>query len=171
MSPGLIAASLCAAFVQEPDLAGLRERLKRPEEAFAAFQELVAGGRYGQAHELLSPAARKGIAVEAFTLAFGGSEAARRLVAALKVHAVTAEDAAGRVRVCAREFGVARELRLQKFLGRLWTLDLAREDVEYFRSRTLGWYRLQVRRADGWHFAYPPDWTYAPLGGDCGCKR
>jgi hypothetical protein len=165
-------AVLAAAALQgEPDLPELRKRLADPAQVFPVFRELVAAGRYGTAHEVLSPAARKAVPVEALTIAFGGVEAARRLVAGLASHATEASGDAGKTRVCGAEFGAARELALSRFLGRIWTLDLTREDVEYFRGRTLGWYRLQVRRADGWHFAYPPDWTYAPLGRGCGCER
>lgn len=165
-------ALLASAVLQaEPDLPALRKRLADPAQAFPVFRELVAAGQYGTAHELLSPAARRAVPVEALTLAFGGVEAARRLVAGLEAHATESSGDAGRTRVCGAEFGATRELKLAKFLGRIWTLDLTREDVEYFRGRTLGWYRFQVRRADGWHFAYPPDWTYAPMRRGCGCER
>jgi hypothetical protein len=168
MSLVLLAAVLAQA---EPDLPALRQRLADPGQAFLVFQELVSAGRFGTAHELLSPESRRAVPVETLTLVFGGVEAARRLLASLAVHGSSTAGAEGRVRLCSREFGASRDVGLKKFLGRIWTLDLGREDVEYFRSRTLGWYRLQVRRADGWHFAYPPDWTYAPMGRACGCGR
>ena len=60
--------------------------------------------------------------------------------------------------------------RIVKFLS-INTLDFTSEDIEFLKGRTLGWYRLQVRRADGWHYAYPPDWTYAPLARSCACGK
>lgn len=172
MSLAFWVAALCLSLAQpEPDLSAIRARLADPAQVFPVFQELIAAGSYGTAHELLSPAARQAVPVEALTLTFGGVEAARRLIGALAVHATESSAAAGVTRVCSREFGATRGIKLLKFLGRVWTLDLTREDVEYFRGRTLGWYRFQVRRADGWHFAYPPDWNYAPVGRHCGCGR
>jgi hypothetical protein len=50
-------------------------------------------------------------------------------------------------------------------------LDLSPDDVEYLKGRTLGWFRHQTERADGWHFAYPPDWTHAPVGRSCICGK
>ena len=53
----------------------------------------------------------------------------------------------------------------------IYALDFSSEDLDFLKGRTLGWYRLQVKRADGWHYAYPPDWTYAPLARTCVCGK
>ncbi len=147
----------------------LREALRDPAKVFPAFQGLMEAGLYTKAYNVcLSAGAHRAVSAEEFQIAFSAFEAARRLVASFRVHAVDA--AAGTIRVCSPEFGASRELKLGR-LRTIYLLDLDAEDIEYFRGRTLSWFRLQVRRADGWHFAYPPDWSYAPLARECGCKR
>jgi hypothetical protein len=144
----------------------LRERLRDPAEAFRVFQELVRAGEFGKAHELLSGDARRRLPYEAFVTALTAYETSGRLLAALRVH--RADAAAGRLRVCAPEFGFSRDLRIARLMT-IWVLDLSPEDLEYFKDRALAWHRHQVKRADGWHFAYPPDWDYAPLRRACIC--
>ncbi len=144
----------------------IRERLKDPAQVFPVFQELVARGEYGTAQKLLSPAAMKILTPEVFYLTFASYEPPRRMVASLRVHAAGPD----RIRVCSPEFGVSRDIRIAKFLS-IHTLDFSPDDIEFLKGRTLSWYRLQVRRADGWHYAYPPDWTYAPLARSCACGK
>lgn len=161
----LLFVTVCA-LVQSPDMAVLRERLKDPAQVFPVFQELVAQKEYGTAQKILSPEAMKILGPEAFYLAFASFEPPRRMVASLKVHAV----GNGTIRLCSPEFGVSRDIKIAKFLS-IYTLDFTAADIEFLKGRTLGWYRLQVRRADGWHYAYPPDWTYAPLARSCACGK
>ncbi len=149
-----------------------REKLKDPANVWPMFQELLREGEYNKAHQLVTPAAAAAhLPYEAFFITFASFEAPRRLVARLRAHTVDAGAATGKLLLCSPEFGVSREIKLTKFLGRIWTLEFTRDDLEYFKGRTLGWYRHQVRRADGWHFAYPPDWTFAPLARTCGCGK
>jgi len=152
--------------VQAPDMDQIRERIKDPAQLIPVFQELIAAGEYGTAQKLLSPGAMKMLPSEAFYLAFASYEPPRRLVASLRVHRVSD----GQIRVCSPEFGVSRDFRIAKFLS-INTLDFTSDDIEFLKGRTLSWYRLQVRRADGWHYAYPPDWTYAPLARSCACGK
>jgi hypothetical protein len=161
----LFALASLLAFQEQPTL---KDRLKDPAESWKVFQEFVRAGEYGKAHELLSPAARKSIPVEALTLTLGAFEASRRLIAALQVHAV--DPAAGRLRLCGPEFGVGRDFKIAGFHG-ITVLDFTRDDIEFFKGRTLGWRRHQVKRADGWQFAYPPDWSYAPVARACICGK
>ncbi|MBV8881233.1 MAG: hypothetical protein JO332_14805 [Planctomycetaceae bacterium] len=161
----LLLAAVCA-LAQSPDMDAIRERIKDPAQLFPVFQELIAAGEYGTAQRLLSPNAMKMLPAEAFYLTFASYEPPRRLVASLKMHAVDGT----RLRLCSPEFGVSRDFRIVKFLS-INTLDFTPDDIEFLKGRTLGWYRLQVRRADGWHYAYPPDWTYAPLARSCACGK
>jgi hypothetical protein len=146
----------------------LRERLKDPRETWAVFRDLVRAREYGKAHELLSAETRKALPYEAFVIAFTAFDASRRLVAAGEAHGY--DPASGRLRLCNPEFGIGRDLKVAKFVT-IHVLDFSRDDLEYFKGRALSWYRHQVKRADGWHFAYPPDWTYAPLARTCDCGR
>jgi hypothetical protein len=143
----------------------LAERLKDPAKVWPAFQEFIRDGLYSRAYDLVAPATRKEMSYEIFFITFASYEAPRRLVGSLQVH--RAEP--GKILLCSAEFGASREIKLAKYLNRIWTLEFTREDIEFFKGRTLEWFRHQVRRADGWHFAYPPDWTFAPLRRTCGC--
>lgn len=151
---------------QAPDMDQVREEIKDPAKVFPMFQRLVAAGEYGTAQNLLSPNAKRILPPEAFYLTFASFEPPRRLVASLQQHQV----ADGKIRVCSPEFGVSRDFRIAKFLT-INTLDFTSDDIEFLKGRTLSWYRLQVKRADGWHYAYPPDWTYAPLARTCACGK
>jgi len=148
----------------------LREALKDPARVFPAFQGLMAAGQYTRAYNnCLSPKTRGVIGAEEFQIAFSALDAARLLVASFRVHAV--DSAGGALRVCSAEFGASRVLGLSRFLGKVYLLDISRDDFDFFRGRTLSWFRFQVKRADGWHFAYPPDWSYAPMARMCGCGK
>ncbi len=164
---------LAAAQDEDDERKALLKRLQDPAPIFAYFQKLVREREYGKAQELLSPAARKFLPAEAFYLTFSQFDASRRLVASFEVHrAETLSKEESKIRICSREFGSSREIRLERFgVGLLWywSIDLTRDDVEHLKGRALSWHRHQVKRADGWQFAYPPDWAYAPLGRACGC--
>ena len=151
---------------QDLDFDRVRERIKDPAQVFPVFQELIAAGEYGTAQKLLSPAAMKLMSAETLYLVFASFEPPRRMVASMRVHDVDGL----RLRICSREFGVSRDFRLAKFVT-IYTLDFTSDDIEFLKGRTLSWYRFQVRRADGWHYAYPPDWTYAPLARSCACGK
>ena len=169
----LLMAFSCLAPVQDVD--EVRERLKDPAQVFPVFQELLRAGRYANAHEwTLSPKTRTQLPYEAFYTAVTIPEmqydVSKRLLNSLRVHRADAN--ARIVELCSSEFGFRHTLRLSKFAS-LWVLDFTREELEsfvrYFAGRAMAWHRHQVKRADGWHYAYPPDWTYAPLARTCGC--
>lgn len=163
----VVLAGLASAGGQEgPEL---REALRDPARVFPAFRALVAAGLHAKAYNnCLSPKTREVVSLEEFQIAMIAFGPARRLVASFVVHA--ADPAGGSVRLCSPEFGATRTLGLERFRS-IYTLALTRDDFEFFRDRTLGWFRTQVKRADGWHFAYPPDWTYAPVARHCGCVK
>jgi len=164
----IMSGLLCLSCATPPgDQGDLAERLKDPAQVWPAFQEFIRDGQYSKAYDLVHPGTRKAMSYEIFYIVFASFEAPRRLVARLQVH----RTEPGKIRLCSAEFGASREIRLAKYLNRVWTLEFTPDDIEFFKGRTLEWYRLQVKRADGWHFAYPPDWTYAPLGRTCGCAR
>ncbi len=163
----MLLGGLAAPAVQAP--ADLKEALRDPARVFPAFQALMGEGLYAKAYNAcLSPGTHRRVSAEEFQIAFSAFGAARRLVASFRVHGVDA--AAGTLRVCSPEFGAGRELRLER-LRTIWLLDLSPGDIEYFRGRTLSWFRFQAKRADGWHFAYPPDWSFAPMARNCGCGK
>ena len=162
-------AHLPPAFAPAQSVDEAREALKHPAQVFPLFQKLTLAGRYADAWNwTLSPKTHVSLPYEAFYLSMTGPEmsfdVSRRLLASLRVSSV--DEAARVVRVSSPEFGIRRELRLTRFAN-LWVLDFSRDELRsllsYFADRALAWYRLQVKRADGWHYAYPPDWTYAPL--------
>jgi hypothetical protein len=146
----------------------LRRRLKDPTQTFPVFQELIAAGEFGMARDMLSTETQKLLPQEAFTLAFTSLDVPRRMIASLEMHSVDVANL--RIRLCSREFGVSREFRIVKFMT-IYALDFTSDDIEFLKGRPMAWYRLQVKRADGWHYAYPPDWTYAPLARTCVCGK
>lgn len=160
----------CAASPPCPELEDIQERLKDPAQVFPVFQELVRCRNYGLAHELLAPATKRSLVYEKFYFALTAFEASSRMILSARVHAVETDGASGKIRICGPEFGLGRDLRLVKFLT-IWTLELGEEDLEYLKTRALAWFRRQVKSADGWHFAYPPDWDYAPVGRACICGK
>jgi hypothetical protein len=173
----LVLAFVCAAAASVQDVEEVRERLKDPAQVFPVFQELLKAGQYAKAWEwTLSPKTRAQLPYEAFYTVMTADEmsydVSKRLMSSLRVHKADAE--AGTVTLCSAAFGFERSLRLTKFV-KLYVLDLNRDELEkfvkYFAGRAMAWYRLQVKRADGWHYAYPPDWTYAPLGRSCVCGQ
>ena len=161
---------ICAVLAQ--GIGPYRERLKDPADVFPVFQDLVKAGEYGTAHLILSPSPARVMAYEEFYVAASSFEAVRRLIASFEVHAVEVEDGAdvGRIRICSNEFGVSKYWKLAR-MGKIWILDSNREDLIGLKDRALSWYRRQVKSADGWHFAYPPDWNYTPVRRNCACKR
>jgi len=161
-------ALLLSCATPEPqEEAPLAERLKDPANVWPAFQGFMKEGQYSKAYDLVAPATRKSLPYEAFYIAFASIEAPRHLVATMEAHRAEA----GKLLLCAPEFGVSREIKLAKYMNKIWTLQFSDDDIEFLKGRTLGWFRHQVRKADGWHFAYPPDWTYAPLARTCACGK
>ena len=169
---GLLAGVGCATATPCPEIEDARARLKDPAQAFRVFQDYVACGEYGRAHDLLSGETKRRLPYPAFFAGLTAFEAPRRMLLDARVHAVEVAEGAkgGRLRVCNPEFGLSRDLGVTKFLT-IWVLDLAQEDLDAFQERAVTWYRRQVRRADGWHFAYPPDWDYAPVARACLCGK
>lgn len=164
----LLAACASGAGAEPPDP---RQELKNPQRTFPVFQELLGAGLYGEAFDCLSFDAQKAVgSYEAFYFAFTAFEASRRLIGSLRVHGL---DETGRLRLCSPEFGMRLDMRLSILRvkkGEFHLLDFTSRDIGYIKDRAFAWHRHQVKRADGWHFAYPPDWTYAPLARSCICE-
>ena len=151
-----------------PDMDEIRRRIKDPAQVWPVFQELIAAGELGTARDLLSKNAKTLLSPELFYFTFASYSPPKRMVASLQPHVVDASNL--KVRLCSNEFGVSREFRIAKFMT-IYVLDFTSDDLEFLKSRPMAWYRLQVKRADGWHYAYPPDWTYAPLARTCVCGK
>lgn len=147
--------------------------LKDPAKVLPTFQEFVRRGEFARAFDTcLSPETKRMLGYERFYLALTAFEAGRRLLGTARAHGV--DPARERLRLCNPEYGVARDLRLRRItLGQAswYVLELTNDDLEYLKDRAFDWHRHQVRRADGWHFAYPPDWVHAPVTRACNCGR
>ena len=169
---GVLAGVGCATADPCPDLEEARPKLRDPAQVFGVFQDYVRCGEYGRAHDLLSADTKRRLPYPAFFAGLTAFDAPRRMLTEATVHAVEVPEgaASGRIRVCNPEFGFSRSLGVSKFLT-IWVLDLAQEDLDAFQEQAVSWYRRQVRRADGWHFAYPPDWDYAPVARACLCGK
>ena len=153
------------------------KQLENPKRVFPLFRTLLSRGRTGVAHKLLTPRSNRALRPEELYLfyqEYKKYEPARRMISAMVVHKVTVKEGMGTIRICAPEFRMSHLFTVQR-TGKVWLLDLTREDVNYLRNtlmdRSLKWFRRQVKQADGWHFAYPPDWNYTPLRRTCRCGR
>ena len=151
-----------------PDMDEIRRRIKDPAQVWAVFQELIAAGELGTARDLLSKRAKELLTPEVFYFTFASYSPPRRMVASMEPHLI--DTANLKLRLCSKEFGVSRDFRIAKFMT-IYVLDFTSDDLEFLKGRPMAWYRLQVKRADGWHYAYPPDWTYAPLARTCVCGK
>jgi hypothetical protein len=172
----LLMMALCW-LVPGQDLDEMRQQLKDPAQVFPIFQQLIRAGRYADAYNyLLSPKTKSQMPYEVFYSALTSPEmsfdVSKRLLNELRVH--KADGDARIVELCNSEFGFRHSLRLSKFAAP-WVLEFTRDELEtfvrYFAGRAMAWHRRQVKRADGWHYAYPPDWTYAPVARTCGCGK
>ena len=77
-------------------------------------------------------------------------------------------------RWCNPEFGISRDFRFvsrEMPGGRLWKVEITREQVEELAHAGLVWFRKQREAADGRVYAYPPDWVAANVSASCGCGR
>lgn len=75
-------------------------------------------------------------------------------------------------RWCNPEFGISRDFTLRSELqGRIWKLEITREQIEELATAGLAWFRRQREVADGRIYAYPPDWSPALVSATCRCGR
>lgn len=75
-------------------------------------------------------------------------------------------------RWCNPEFGISRDFTLRSELqGRIWRLEITREQIEELATAGLAWFRKQREAADGRIYAYPPDWIAANVAASCKCGR
>jgi len=164
----LLLLSLCGCAGQETrEPPELQEVLQDRSKVFPAFQEYVKSGAYGDAHKCLSMAAQRSLLYEQFYAAITAFEPLRRLIATSHTHEV---DDPKRLMLCNPEFGIRRALGISTLRARgkiFYLLDLTRDDMDYLREQLLAWFRYQTKQADGWHYAYPPDWRYASLSRPC----
>ena len=167
LSLPILCVAGCAAAGGPAQIDDLKVDLGDPARVFPAFQERIARRDYAGAFDCLSPGAGNAVGGwEGFYLGLTAFDAGRQLIVSCEVHGLDRE--AGRIRVCNPEFGVGRDFGITR-LKDIYLLDLTPRDVDALRDSALAWHRMQVRSADGWHFAYPPDWTYAPLWRTCIC--
>ena len=171
----LLIMALCS-LVPVQDMDEIRERLKDPAQVFPISRSSSARGSIRRPTRSSRGKTAQQLPYEAFHSIMTGPEmsydVSKRLLNSIHVHRVLPEQQ--RVELCNSEFGFRYTLRLSRFAGQ-WRLDFTRDELEsfvrYFAGRAMAWHRHQVKRADGWHYAYPPDWTYAPLARTCGCGK
>jgi hypothetical protein len=98
----------------------------------------------------------------------------RRILLGFEQHDVrVAEDRSkATVRWCNKEFGISRDFTLRsEHQGRVWLLEITREQIEELANAGLAWFRRQREVADGRIYAYPPDWSPALVTPTCPCGR
>jgi len=96
----------------------------------------------------------------------------RRILLGFEQHDVKVEKDFAVARWCNKEFGISRDFRIRSELGgRLWKLEITREQIEELATAGLAWFRKQREAADGRIYAYPPDWSAAPVMTSCPCGK
>ncbi|HEU4339029.1 MAG TPA: hypothetical protein VFS19_03085 [Planctomycetota bacterium] len=95
----------------------------------------------------------------------------RRILLGLEQHKVEVapEGRTARVQWCNPEFGISREFQMVNPSGKIWQLDITREQIEDFARAGLAWFRRQREAADGRIYAYPPDWVATKVSASCPC--
>jgi len=96
----------------------------------------------------------------------------RRILLGFEQHDLKVEGESAVARWCNKEFGISRDFKLiSQVGGRLWKLEITREQIEELAKAGLAWFRRQREAADGRIYAYPPDWIPAPVMTSCPCGR
>jgi hypothetical protein len=96
----------------------------------------------------------------------------RRILLGFEQHDVRVDGAIATVRWCNPEFGISRDFTLKSELGgKIWLLDITRDQIEELAHAGLAWFRKQREAADGRIYAYPPDWVAANVSATCKCGR
>jgi hypothetical protein len=96
----------------------------------------------------------------------------RRILLGFEQHRVTVDENQefAVARWCNNEFGISRDFKLiSKFRGKVWQLEITREQIEELAHAGLAWFRKQREVADGRIYAYPPDWKAANVSASCKC--
>lgn len=154
-----------------PDMDEVRDALQDPRASFPMFKTLVHCGLYSKAFDCLSFSSQRTIGREQFYVAMTSLETARRLICLGEVHTVDTKRRS--FKLCNPEFGVVRDIGLTPLRSGskvFYLIDLKPDDIEFFRKQALLWFKHQVKQADGFRFAYPPDWKHSSLIRDCGCE-
>lgn len=98
----------------------------------------------------------------------------RRILLGFEQHDVkVSEDRTkATARWCNKEFGLSRDFTLRSEAGgRIWKLEITREQIEELATAGIAWFRRQREAADGRVYAYPPDWSPALVTTTCRCGR
>ncbi|HEY3226757.1 MAG TPA: hypothetical protein VGK61_07180 [Planctomycetota bacterium] len=98
----------------------------------------------------------------------------RRIILGFQQHSIrVAEDGKTAVaRWCNPEFGITWDIDIVRNPKLpIWQLHITREEIEELAPAGLAWFRRQREAADGRIYAYPPDWTPAPVMTSCPCGR
>jgi hypothetical protein len=173
--PGLMlaAAALLAGCAELPEQEEERPKdiIKDPARIHGFFLKKIREGLPGVAAEVTS--------LQPAELTIGvnntiAPDLTRKILLGFEQHDVSVSEdrKTATVRWCNREFGVSRDFQLRSELnGRIWKLQITREQIEELAHAGLAWFRKQRDVADGRIYAYPPDWVAAPLTPKCPCER
>ena len=169
----LLAASLLAgcAAVPQQDEERPKDVIKDPARIHGFFLKMIREDKPGIAAQVTS------IGEEALTIGVRNRIApdlTRRILLGFEQHDLKVSDdrATATARWCNREFGLSRDFQLRSEAGgRIWKLQITREQIEELANAGLGWFRKQREVADGRIYAYPPDWVPTPVSPKCPCEQ
>jgi hypothetical protein len=162
----------CAALPEEQEPDRPKDIIKDPARIHGFFLRMIRDREEGiaaQVTTLVPPeqlyfGVRNQIAPDLTRRILLGFEQHDLRVAEDKSHAI--------VRWCNPEFGISREFTLRSEAGgRIWKLDITRDQIEELARAGLAWFRKQREAADGRVYAYPPDWVAARVSATCPCGK
>jgi hypothetical protein len=168
--PAIAFAAGCASLPgQEPDRP--KDIIKDPTRIHGFFLQMIREDRPAVAAEVTS--------LQPAELTMGvhntiAPDLTRRILLGFEQHDVrVSEDRSQAVaRWCNKEFGISRDFTLLSTAGgRIWKLQITREQIEELARAGLDWFRKQREVADGRIYAYPPDWVATNVAASCKCGR
>lgn len=160
----LILPISCAQLVQDPP----KDWLKDPGKCFDFFKHSILTEQYGDAHLLLSKESRDAIPYEAFYIGLTKYSPLKHLIHTTQTHEAKADDDKGEILLCNPEFGFSIKITIKKEVGKIWTLNINKDHLDFFGSKVIAWLNHQ-KEMDGQIFIYPSYWKHYKLWKSCPC--
>ncbi len=167
--PAAVLLASCAAVPEGQEEERPKDVVKDPARIHGFFIRMIREDKPGIAAQVTT------LDETAFTIGVRNRIApdlTRRILLGFEQHDVRVDGDRATVRWCNKEFGLSRDFGLiSKHGGKVWQLEITREQIEELATAGLAWFRKQREAADGRIYAYPPDWIATNVSTSCKCGR